>query len=710
MTDEKIEQPPQEELSVLDWFKAVLSRRPVPPIPALPAEDQVVRVRAAAQDARKVQARPEALLVPWRSFGALGAALMGQMGLSGTPANPAFGVGAYLLAVGLALWAWWDGELSPVLPETKAWQEDDLLVRARPLAAGVGLSVIAFALFGENRFTALNLLVWLAGMVMLVWALVVHRPGRIERAGAFLTQEAWQPRITRFALAFVLALGIGIFFRVHQLGQAVPEMFSDHAEKLWDVYDIFDGQPSIYFRRNTGREGLQMYLIAATIKLFDTGFSFLSMKIGTAFLGIFMLPYVYLLGKELGNRWVGLLAMALAGMAFWPNILARVALRFILYPAFASPALYYMVRGLRTSNRNHFIAAGAFLGLGLHGYSPFRVAPVMAVVLIAIYILHERTRHQREQALTWLGITALVALIVFLPLLRYWLQEPGVVNYRLLTRVAETETEYPGPPLQIFLQNVWDGLRMYNWSSGSIWVVTIPNKPSLDLVSGSAFVLGLALVAARYVRRRRWEDLFLIAAIPVLQLPSTLSLAFPGENPAPNRAGGTMVVVFVLAAIGLETLLRGMREKIGGTAGSRVAAAAGFLLVFTAMNVNYRMMFEVFSQQYRSSVWNTSELGAVVEQFTDTGGGPDNAWVVSYPHWVDTRLVAINAGFPKKDLGVWPEDIEAATQSVTGPKLFLYKPEDIEAGEVLAELYPEGRLSLYEARLAPQNFFVYYVP
>jgi uncharacterized membrane protein len=108
-----------------------------------------------------------------------------------------------------------------------------------------------------------------------------------------------------------------------------------------------------------------MYLTAAVALIFGTGLSFISLKIGTALAGLVTLPFIYLLGKEVANRRVGLLAMAFAGVAYWPNVISRVALRFALYPLFVAPTLFFLVRGIRRQNSNDFIWAGFALGLAL---------------------------------------------------------------------------------------------------------------------------------------------------------------------------------------------------------------------------------------------------------------------------------------------------------------------------------------------------------
>jgi len=67
-----------------------------------------------------------------------------------------------------------------------------------------------------------------------------------------------------WAIAVVAVFALLVWFRFANLTGIPGEMVSDHAEKLLDVVDILNGQNSIFFPRNTGREALQFYLAAAT--------------------------------------------------------------------------------------------------------------------------------------------------------------------------------------------------------------------------------------------------------------------------------------------------------------------------------------------------------------------------------------------------------------------------------------------------------------
>jgi 4-amino-4-deoxy-L-arabinose transferase-like glycosyltransferase len=519
----------------------------------------------------------------------------------------------------------------------------------------------------------------------------------------------WTLSITPLTILIVCATLLVLFFRVYRLGEVPPEMISDHAEKLLDVSDVLRGEYHVFFPRNTGREAFQMYLTAFVAQVFRTGLTFISLKIGTVLLGLFTLPFVYLLGKEYGNSRVALLAFVFAGIAYWPNVTSRIALRFTLYAAFVAPTLYFLVRGLRTRNRNDFIFAGLAMGIGLHGYSPFRVVPILVIVAFSLAFFHDRLRNQRSNLI--LGFLALVviSLIVFLPLGRYAVDNPEMFSYRMTSRLGSSERPLPGPAWQIFLKNFWNASTMFFWSNGETWVHSVTLRPALDVVSAVFYGFGVILLLVRYVQQRDWRDIFLLLTIPMLLLPSIMSLAFPNENPALNRTTGAWVPAMVILALAFEGLLTGLEKGLSGRRKAMISAGLGLFLFAWAAQQNYDLVFRQYYRQYQLASWNTSEVGGVVRSFTESFGEPETAWVVGFPHWVDSRLVSINAGFPMMDNAIWPDQFESSLE-FQGAKLFLIKPEHTEAIDQLRELYPAGELRRYHAQVETKDFFIYLVP
>lgn len=586
----------------------------------------------------------------------------------------------------------------------------DFSFHPRPLLLAMLFALLAFLTFGGNRFTSLNLTLW--GLSLFFYFRALWQP---QSEAGFLSwakrlfsawrAPSWSFEVRREHLLWLLALAVAIFFRLYRLSTVPLEPFSDQAEKILDVYDITQGKWSIFFPRNTGREAFQMYWTVLIAKLFGTGLSFQSLKIGTALLGVLTLPYLYLLGREIGGRRVGLLSMLLGGIAFWPNIISRIGLRFPLYPLFTAPTLYYLLRGLRSGKRNDFLLSGLFLGLGLHGYSPFRIMPFLVVIAIALYGWHTRHPAARRQAIFGLLLIAITALLVFLPLLRYALENPQMFAYRAFSRLTSQETNIPGAWPLIFLQNVGRALLMFHWDDGNIWVVSIPHRPALDLVGAVFLLFGVLFLFWRYLRQRQWQDLFLLLAIPILQLPSTLSLAFPEENPAPNRAGGVYIIVFILIALALDAFLR----RLEAEGRSRLAQGMFAFLLLLSLGQNYSLTFQTFEYQYRLGTWNSSEMGAVIQQFALLSGTTDSAWIVPYPYWVDTRLPGVWAGIPNRDFALWPDQLEQSL-AVPPPKLFIYHPDDQATAEKLRQLYPEGILRRFPSKTEGHDFYVFYVP
>jgi hypothetical protein len=512
-----------------------------------------------------------------------------------------------------------------------------------------------------------------------------------------------------WALALWLALGVAAFFRFHLLDQIPLDMWSDHAEKLLDIMDVLGGRYSIFFLRNTGREPLQFYLAAATARLLGTGLTFLTLKIGTVLIGWLTLPLLYLFARAFGGRQVALAAVFLAGIAFWPNVLARTGLRFTLFPFFAAPALFFLIRGLREQRRNDFLWAGLCIGLALNGYSPARILPFVLLGGGLVYLIHPPARGRRAQVLFWLMAAGVIALAVFAPLARAGLTYPDQFLSRSLTRLTSAERPLPGPALMLLASNTWNALKMFNWDSGEIWVVTVSHTPMLDIATGAVFLIGIGLVATRYVRRRSWEDLFLLISIPLLMAPSILALAFPGENPAPNRAGGALIPVFTVAAIGLVSILAALRAAWPGRAGLILACAAGALLLGLAARGNYRKQFDDYPNEYRQRSWNTKDAGEVIRGFADSIGSTATAHVVPYPHWVDTRLVGFQAGTPGVDYALPRDQIDGLSGELQA-QLFLVNLLDLETLEKLRQVFPYGVAERFLSGIDGHDFWIYIVP
>ena len=718
IANEELEERPHGQPTVLDWFRSLLRLRPIPipeagsiGAPAGAASYTLLTPKpAVGREAARFDLR--GLLLRLRFPAALLLAFVAQIGLERRwERGPGLSIALYLMAAGVLIWSLWGDELLASPAITKR-EQAVFPLRVPYLIGGLVLAGLTYLTSADNTFRLPTVVFWIGSVVAIAlafWDRELQPSGWLNRLKLRLSPRRLKIEFDPWMLLVLGAFLLSAYFRLGKLAEVPYEMWSDHAEKILDVVDVLNGQTLIFFPRNTGREPLQLYLIAAAVKWFGAGLSYLTMKTISAVAGLLALPYIYLLGREVGGRRVGLVAMLLAGVAYWPNVVGRIGLRHVFYMFFVAPGMYYLVRGLLRGRRNDLLLSGLAIGAGLYGYTASRITPLLAPLGFALYLLHGQSRSHRKWALAGFAMLVLVALAVSVPLLRVAYEEQDMLLERSLARLTSNEQALPGPPLQLFLSNLWRALRMFAWDNGEIWVVSVPFRPALDWVTGALFHLGIVITLVRYIRRRHWVDLFLVLSIPVLLMPSVLSLAFPAENPHPSRTSGAIVPVFIIAALPLAALPAWAQDHLRLRRSGAVAAVAAILIFLVAASINHRLTFKEYGVLERNGTWNTTEAAAVVRGFVDSIGDFEHVHILAYPHWMDTRLVAIIAGRPGADPVLWPDQLEALAPT-TRPQLFLLHPEDAENLSRLRQTYPTGTLSSYNSPMEGRDFRIYFVP
>jgi hypothetical protein len=257
--------------------------------------------------------------------------------------------------------------------------------------------------------------------------------------------------------------------------------------------------------------------------------------------------------------------------------------------------------------------------------------------------------------------------------------------------------------------NTYKAMMMFFWDNGNIWVHSVTGRPALDIAAALLFGFGYIFLFVRYLRERRWQDIVMLIAVPLLLMPSILSLAFPDENPSLNRTGGAYVAAFVIAAVALDGIFMALGGVNAGR--GRWAFATGVVVLLLGMSTfqSYDLLFNKFDTQFRGGAWNTSDIGKIVRAFVTEGNSVDNVWVVPYPYWVDTRLAGIQSGYATEDFAL-DRDRLPETMNSQGAKLIIFKDEDADTMSLLRRLYPSGLVHLFDSPLDGKDFYVYVVP
>lgn len=712
-----------DEPSILDYLKSRLfphkyplasQTQDTPEDPEFSQADFASNKTASQQFVEPTKVAPpgkSSWIVGLRLLAGLAIFWIAQRSLEPGPER-SWGMALILFAIGAGWIAWlsWRGDWSIALPSPASTYHDPLTVRGVPLVIGLILSLLTFLFSGENHFSTLNVSLLVLSTACLGYAFWLPEPpkhNQFERFSIPASLRNWRFSQWSGKIALISLVALIAYFRFGKLAEIPAEMNSDHAEKILDILRLLYGQTNIFFPNNGGREALQMYLAAGLNSLTGVPLGFMTLKTVSTLAGFMALPFLYLAGKEIANWRVGLLAVGFAGVAYWPNVVSRLGLRLPFYILFTALIFYFLVRGLRRSRRNDFILLGISLGLSMYGYSANRILPLVLLVAVGLYLLHRQSRNYREQTIWFTLLAFVIAGVIFLPLLRFILEQPEAFFYRTLTRMGGAEQPLPAPAWLIFLQNTGRALTMFSWSNGEVWTTSVPYRPALEVTTGALFWAGVIVIFMAYFRYRHWLHIFLLVSIPLLMLPSTLSLAFPAENPNLYRTGGVVVPVFLVVGLALDGVMRSLQESFHRS-GIKIAwGLTGLLFLFSAYQ-GYDLVFNQYANQYRLSSWNTSEMGKLAKDFSGTFNSPENVWIMGFPYWVDTRLVAIITGEPLRDLALFPDQVAKLPESGAA-WLFIINPADQEAVSALQTRFPDGKLDTYHSRTPGKDFLIYFV-
>jgi hypothetical protein len=709
---------PLGEPSVLDFVRARLFfwRGEVIELPPLKDGEASAAVLTRPAPVAGIVERPALNFswraLPWQTFLLLALMLTAQWFIEPPRREATNAVILYILAAGWVLYLQFKGEF--VLAEFKKQIETAQfpLVKLIPFLGGLAAIVAAVFTMQELRFTPLNLSFWLGGLVLLAYAFLevqLDRGQWWDRFNEFRARQRWHIPVSRWGLVVLAALAVVLYFQTARFDQVTADMGSAQVENLLDVQGILDGDWRIFFPRNRGREPLHLYLTALTAAWLGQGISFASLKIAALIETGLFLFYLFQLGKEIGNRRAGLFALLLAGIAFWPIAMQRIGLRYMLLPLAMAALLFHLIRGLRTASPRHFVLAGVAIGVGVLGFRAAFTLPIIAFLILIIYILHQRTQSGARIVITALVIVLVFGFVLALPLLQFWALTPDEFQLTNPFVFAVPDgTVTPNIPA-VLLGNLRNAVLMFNWDNGSFSAFTVSLRPALDVVTGGLFLIGAVLLLGRYVLKRDWRDLTLLLALPITLVPSILRVQVPTENPAPHLAAGALALVFVMAALALEAALSAFSRALEDGAGRGLAFIIGLCLLGVAAFHNQVLIFDLFANQYAERNWNSAEIGSVIENFANTVGERDQAWVLRYPHWVDTRVVGIEAGYAGKDYQIGVEELEQTLDMPT-PKMFILNIEDAEGLSALQVMYPNGVFSQQDSIYENRDFTIFFVP
>ncbi|WP_110517006.1 glycosyltransferase family 39 protein [Herpetosiphon llansteffanensis] len=639
--------------------------------------------------------------------------------------------GAVLLgaAVSLGIW-WWLIKRQPPKPDSLPTLDQRPL---QHLTLRLGISAVAMFsalvawhnLFG-NEFNPLSTWAWLlaVGLWLLAW-LPWQRPP-LPRADRAETKRAW---LTFGCLLIVTA--VGLWIRLYRLDQMPYDMTVDHGWKMEDVYTILQGGRPLFLPNNTGREPGQFYYIATLIRFFGVPFGFIALKLGNVIIGTLTIPFIYLFARELGGRKLGILSAMLYALGKWPLETTRMGLRFPYATLPAALVLWSLWRYVRLGKRSDALLVGLWMGMGLYGYIGVRAVPFVIAAVFGL-MAFDRRRRNRKSWLTLLGhgsLTLITTALIFLPLGHFMLDYPDVFWFRVSTRTSnhldeisrefcqDTSSER-ACDIKKFVANNVNLAVAFNWRGDRNEVNNVRFDPLLDKVSAALLLLSLPIIVWRLLIERSWRWWMLVVSLPLLGLATTLSLAYPIENPSAARTGVLMPVIFTMAAAPLALAMewltkakpfdqwwRGKRALQG-----LISVGMGIWLLAWAGRENFHRYFVDMARQYTGFIPNNREVADAIRYYRDAQGVPyANAYLMLNSYfWKESRNISVHLN----DMQWYASNTIKPEMELVVPEkrpvIIVLNPDDQVHIEQLQREHPEGELRRISSAVG-KDFLVFHL-
>ncbi len=516
-------------------------------------------------------------------------------------------------------------------------------------------------------------------------------------------------------LLFILIIMIlAAFFRLWQLDTIPPGLYPDEAINGNDALATLKSKNfKIFYPENNGREGLFIWIISVSFSLF--GVSVWSLKIVPAIIGILTVIGLYLLTKELFQlatssllaelrtskkqaTGIALLSSFFLATSFWHINFSRIGFRAILIPFILVFSLYFLLKGFQDRSKFYFIIAGVFFGLGFYTYTVFRLAVLLVITILSLFIIIGK-RQNLKTNLFLISCFLLATFITVLPLGLYFIENPQ----DFIGRTSQISIFSQPDILKSFGKSLTLHLGMFNFYGDNNWRHNLSDSPQLFWPVGILFLIGVAISIKKLIFSIKDKRLSLVLChlslltwFSVMLLPATLTIE---GIPHALRSIGVLPVVYIFAGLSgyyIYDWLREIRDKKGF-----VIFCSLFFILLT---------FIQFNKYFISWAQNTETKNAFSKNLLDIGNylnslsvqvkknvivnlnGVPVPWPEGIPMPAQTIMFIENSKYGKiQSLYLLPEDIDKV-KIEEKPTVFILINDDPELLEKIKIIFPEGKV------------------
>ncbi len=231
----------------------------------------------------------------------------------------------------------------------------------------------------------------------------------------------------------IILIVIGFFFRIYFLGY--QSFWMDESYTINAAQGILKhGYPLMDSGVLYGTYFLNTYLTALFIGLF--GLSEFSTRLISVIFGCLMIPLIYFVGKEFGNKKIGLISAALVAFSVWEIVWSRQARMYMQLQFFYFLSLLFFYRFIQNKNKKNLFLLLLFTFFAVLSHSfGYVLLVVYFVYLIIIYFKKIINIKGLIQFKKYISKQIIILLVILIGFLAYYL--PKIIRSVLTTRVTE---------------------------------------------------------------------------------------------------------------------------------------------------------------------------------------------------------------------------------------------------------------------------------
>ena len=394
-------------------------------------------------------------------------------------------------------------------------------------------------------------------------------------------------KINWLLLIIVMA---GLLVRLYQLDSLPGELWGDTITHYRLAEAILKGDFFLEYRFLADGP-LFSYFAAFVAKLI--GLSFYSLKLTTTLIGTACIVTIYYFTLELiKKKSVAYVASFFMAFSFWGLSFSRQGKPHMLIPLLVTLSLFFALR-------QKVILAGILLGLGLCIQSAswgmlFVFLPHLMILLIGLLTVSPTILSIVEDRQSYFSASG------------YYGEKLGAGRHLEL-----------GDYVSRLSENIVKNITSFNLKGDVAFRQNIPGHPSLDMLSGILFVLGMILLLRELFFRRKTK-LFWYFFFPfwVIQIPSLSDVSNPQSVPNIGRMIGVLPFVCIAVAYGLVFLVTKISQLTAFIGAERIRQPLILAVLLGAIFiVNFYNFFIIYPRTLPNG---NTPFGKIIARHLDT--------------------------------------------------------------------------------------------